>query len=180
MIHKCLKFNCLLGVLTLVFAAGAAQADGFAVGVSGARAPMNVPEAGVVGDASGWRVFGSYMFNKNFGVEAGLSKFEAPSGAPIPSNMHVDTEVYDVFAVVAYPIGEDLGLIGKVGYAAWNTETEVNDENGMHYKSRDLGLSFGGQYDISERFAVRGEFEWFESFASGELKYSLSGVFRFQ
>lgn len=174
--------NAVLGVLSLLLAATAANADGLSVGVSAVQAPINVKDSGTTigGDATGWRVFGSYMFNKNFGIEGGMSKFGEPNDRSIPSDMQVDTEIYDLYAVAAYPLGENLGLIGKIGIASSNTETEVNDTNETHYTSTDLALSFGGQYDFSERFGVRGEFEWFESAVSGELKYSLSGVFRFQ
>ena len=94
--------------------------------------------------------------------------------------MHVDTESYDLYAVAAYPIGDEAGLFAKVGVVAWNTETEVNDTNETHQKSTDLALSFGGQYDLTKRFAIRAELEWFDSAISGELKYSLGGVFRFE
>lgn len=181
--HNYLISKAMLGVLSLLFAATAAIAEGFSVGASAVQAPVSFEDSGTIvdSDANGWRVFGSYMFNKNFGVEAGMSKFGSPSDSSLPSNMHVDTEAYDVYAVGVYPIGNnDASLIAKVGYASWNTETEVNDSNEKHFKNTDLALSFGGQYDFSERFGMRGEFEWFDSFTSGELKYSLSGVFRFQ
>lgn len=173
----------ITGALSLLFAANAANADGFAVGVSATRAPVSIDDAGttIAGDADGWRVFGSYMFNRNFGIEGGMSKFGSPNDKSLPADMHVDTESYDLYAVAVYPIGNnDAKLIAKVGYASWNTETEVNDENEAHYKSTDLALSFGGQYDFSERLGIRGEAEWFDSFESGDLKYSLSAVFRFQ
>jgi hypothetical protein len=56
----------------------------------------------------------------------------------------------------------------------------VNDTNEAHFKNSELALSVGGEYDISETFSVRGELEWFDSVASGDLKYSLSGVIRFE
>ncbi len=181
--HKYLISNAMLGVLSLLFSANAANADGFSVGVSATRAPVSIGDSDTTagGDANGWRVFGSYMFNKNFGIEGGMSKYGSPNDKSIPSNMHVDTESYDVYAVGVYPLGNnDASLIAKVGYVSWDTETEVNDSNESHFKSTDLALSFGGQYDFSERMGIRGEAEWFESLTSGELKYSLTGVFRFQ
>jgi hypothetical protein len=172
----------MLGVLSLLFAATAANADGFSAGVSAVRVPVNIEESGttVSGDSTGWRLHGSYMINKNFGIEAGMSKFGSPNDTSLPSNMHVETESYDVYAVVAYPMGDDASLIAKAGYVAWNTETEVNDTNGAHQKNTDLALSFGGQYDMTEKFAIRAELEWFDSALSGELKYTLGGVIRFK
>ncbi len=180
-----MKANQLITSATLalaaLFAANTAIADGWSLGLSGARAPVGFKSTGTTydGDSTGYRIFGSYMFNKNFGIEAGISKYGEPNDSTLPSNMHVDTEAYDVYAVAAMPVGENLGLIAKAGFASFNTETEVNDDNETHYRSTDFGLSFGGQYDFSETFALRGELEWFDSIASGSVKYSLSGVIMF-
>jgi len=179
--HNDMITKAILGVIPLVLAASVASADGWSAGLSAVRAPINLEDSGtnMGGDASGWRVHGQYMFNKYLGIEGGLSKFGSPNNNSIPSNMHVDTEAYDVYAVVAYPLGNDGGVFAKAGYVAWDTETEVNDTNETHQTSTDLALSFGGKYDITERFTIRAELEWFESALSGDLKYSLGGAVRF-
>jgi len=179
--QKYLRSNAFLGVLLLTFAAAAVNADGFSIGMSGTRADTGFKDDAttIAGDTSGYRVFGSYMFNERFGIEGGLSKYGSPNDKALPSNMHVDTESYDLYAVYVYPISPNFGLVNKVGFASWDTETEVSDENEGHYKSTDLALSFGGQYDLNQRFGIRGEIEWFDSAISGSMKYSLSGVFRF-
>ena len=180
--HNYLISKVMLGVLSLLFAATTANADGFSVGVAAVSTPVNIEESGttIAGDSTGWRLHGTYMINKNFGIEGGMSKFGSPNDKSLPSNMHVETESYDVYAVAAYPMGDDASLIAKAGYVASNTETEVNDTNEAHQKNTDLALSFGGQYDMTEQFAIRAEMEWFESALSGELKYSLGGVIRFK
>ncbi len=180
--QKIMSKNARWGVLLLTLAAGAASAEGFSVGVSGARADTGFKdgETTISGDAAGWRVFGSYMFNNRFGIEGGLSKFGSPDDKTLASNMHVDTESYDLYAVYVHPLSSNFGLVTKAGFASWNTETEVNDENEGHHKSTELALSFGGQYDFTERYGVRGEVEWFDSAISGSMKYSLSGVIRFE
>ena len=120
------------------------------------------------------------MLNENWGFEGGLSKYGTPKDGSIPSNMHVDTEAYDLYAVYAYPVGDKAGLVAKAGFIAWDTETEVFDTNESHQTSNDMALSFGGRYDITEQFSIRAELEWFDSAISGELKYSLGGVIRFK
>lgn len=179
--HNDLISKVMLGALSLFFAASVASADGFSAGLSAVHAPISVDEAGTDagGGSDGWRIHGQYMFNTNFGIEGGLSKFGTPKDKSIPSNMHVDTEAYDVYAVAVYPMGNDAALVAKAGFINWNTETEVMDTNEAHQTSTDLALSFGGQYDITEQFAIRAELEWFDSAISGELKYSLGGVVRF-
>lgn len=180
--HNYLISKVMLGILSLLFAASTVFAEGFSAGLAAVHAPISVEAAGTDagGGSDGWRVHAQYMFTKHFGIEGGLSKYETPKDDTIPSNMHVDTEAYDVYAVAAYPMGEHIGLIAKAGFVSWNTETEVMDTNESHQTSIDLALSFGGQYDITEQFALRAELEWFDSALSGELKYSLGGVVRFR
>ena len=180
MTHKSLINSAILGTIALFGAMTAAHADGFSVGMSAVRAPVSANEEGTIGgDANGWRVHGTYMFNKNFGIEGGLSKYGTPGNKSVPSNMHADTEAIDVYAVARYPFSEDGGLFAKVGYVSLDTETEVNDTNEQHYRSDNLGLAVGGEYDITERFGIRAELEWFDSAIAGDLKYSLGGVVRF-
>lgn len=183
---KYLLLNAIVGGLTLLFVANPANAgEGFSIGVSAARATVDVKDVGVDvhGDANGWRVFGLYMINKNLGIEAGYSSLGRPDDNTLPSNLEVETDSYDLYAVGVYPMSQNFGLIGKIGFASWKTETEVDDDDTTetHHDSTDLALSFGGQYDMSERFAIRGEYKWFDSQDSGAVRMaSLSGLFRFK
>ena len=69
--------------------------------------------------------------------------------------MQVETEGYDLYAVAAYPMSENAGLFAKIGFASWNTETEVNDTNETHHKSTDLALSIGEtDFRLSSRLPV--------------------------
>ncbi len=176
----------ILGVLTLLFAANLAFAgEGFSVGASAARAAIEVNDVGldVDGDASGFRVFGVYMFNERFGIEAGYSVFKDPDDSTIPSNLHVETKSYDVFAVGKYPLSANFGLIGKAGFSDSTTNTELGDDDDTetHHSSTDLALGIGGEYEFSERFAIRGELEWVNGQDAGAANMiSLGGVWRFK
>lgn len=181
--QKHLMLNVLLGALTPLFAADLANADeGFSLGASVARASVQAKGLGhaVDGDADGSRVFGLYMFNKNFGIEGGYSTFGAPDDNTLASNVEVETNSYDLYAVGAYPVSEKFDLFGKVGFVHWYTAIEVDETSGASENSTDLALGFGGEFGVSERFAIRGEFEWIDSADSGAARVvSLGGVFRF-
>jgi len=177
---KTLKEGAVFLAFLVLLSAPAAYAD-FSAGIAGSRAPVSANDSGTIGgSADGWRAHFRYMINRNFGIEGGLSKYGSPNDQSVPSNMHMDTESYDVYAVAYYPLDEnDSGIYAKVGYVSMDTESEVNDENEAHHKNDTLGLSFGGEYYITERFGLRAELEWFDSAISGEIKYSLGGVVRF-
>ena len=168
----------------LLFAANLANAgEGFSVGASVARATVEAQGLGtaVNGDADGSRIFGLYMFNERFGIEAGYSAFGRPDDNTLASNVEVETNSYDLYAVGAQPVSENFDLFGKLGFVHWYTAIELDEITGSSVDSTDLALGFGGEYGVSERFAIRGEFEWIDSENSGAVRMvSLGGVFRFK
>ena len=99
--------NALLAALTLLLAANLASADeGFSVGASVVRASVEAEGLGqtVDGDADGARIFGSYMFTRRFGIEAGYSDFGRPDDNTLPSTMEVETNSYDLSAVGVHTV----------------------------------------------------------------------------
>ncbi len=182
--QKYLMLNAILGALTLLFAVNLANAgEGFSVGASVARASVEAEGLGqtIDGDADGARIFGSYMFTRRFGVEAGYSDFGRPDDNTIAPNVEVESTSYDLYAVGAYPVSEKFNLLGKIGFVSWNTEIEEDETSEVSSSSTDLALGFGGEYSVSERFGIRAEFEWIDSDTSGAVQMvSLGGVFRFK
>jgi len=182
--QKHLILNALLGALTLLFAANLANAgEGFSVGASVARASVEAEGLGqtIDGDADGARIFGSYMFTRRFGIEAGYSDFGRPDDNTIAPNVEVESNSYDLYAVGVQPVSEKLDLFGKIGFVSWNTEIEEDETSEVSSSSTDLALGFGAEYSVSERFAIRSEFAWVDSDNSGAVRMvSLGGVFRFK
>ncbi len=176
--------SALLAALTLLLAANLASADkGFSVGASVARASVEATGLGqtVDGDADGSRIFGSYMFTRRFGIEAGYSDFGRPDDNTIAPNVEVESNSYDLYAVGVHPVSEKLDLFGKLGLVHSYTAIELDEITGSSVDSTDLALGFGAEYSVSERFAIRSEFEWVDSDNSGAVRMvSLGGVFRFR
>ncbi len=176
--------NPLLAALTLLLSANLASADeGFSVGASVTRASIEAMGLGqtVNGDADGSRIFGSYMFTRRFGIEAGYSDFGRPDDNTIAPNVEVESNSYDLYAVGVQPVTDKLDLFGKLGLVRSDTEIEESETSEVSSSSTDLALGFGAEYNLSERFAIRGEFEWIDSDNSGAVRMvSLGGVFRFK
>ena len=168
----------------LLFAANLANADkgDISVGASAARASVNVQDTltNVDGDADGWRLFGRYMFSKNFGIESGYSTLGTPDDNSLPSGWEVESDSFDLYAVGAYPVTERLDLFGKIGAARWNTEIEESETSESSTNSLDLAVGIGGEFDLTKKFAIRGEFSWFDEDAPVESMISLSGVYSFK
>ncbi len=168
----------------LLFAANLANADkgDISVGASAARASVDANGLGtnVDGDADGWRLFGRYMFSKNFGIESGYSTLGTPDDNSLPSGWGVESDSFDLYAVGAYPVTERLDLFGKIGAARWNTEIEESETSESSTNSVDLAVGIGGEFDLTKKFAIRGEFSWFVEDAPVESLISLSGVYSFK
>ena len=175
--------NGLLAGLTLLLTASLASADeGFSLGASVARA--NVEAAGlgqtVDGDADGTRFFGNYMFTEKFGIEAGYSEFGSPKDNTLAPNMEVESNSYDLYAVGTQPVSEKMNIFGKAGFISTTTKIEEDEINEVSSSSTDLALGLGAEYNVSERFAIRTEFEWVDNNHSGAARMvSLGGLFRF-
>ncbi len=168
-----LMLNAVIGALTLLLAANLANADeGFSIGASVARASVEAEGLGqtVDGDADGSRIFGSYMFTRRFGIEAGYSDFGRPDDNTIAPNVEVESNSYDLYAVGVQPVSEKLDLFGKIGVVSWNTEIEEDETTEVSSSSTDLALGIGAEYSVSERFAIRSEFEWVDSDNSGAVR----------
>lgn len=168
----------------LILSSNFAVADnGFSLGVSAVRADIDVNDVGinVNGDATGWRLFGLYKFNDKFGIEGGVSSFDGPDDPTIPSNFEVEHESFDLFAVGNLPVTEKLDLYGKLGFVSSTTEVEEDELSEVSSSSTDLALGLGAEYELSNRFAIRTEFQWSDSQNSGAVTMlSFGGVYRFQ
>ena len=170
-------------ITALLLAANMAVADGgFSLGVSAVQADVSVNNAdmNVNGDVSGWRLFGLYKFNERFGIEGGVTSYDRPDDPSIPSNVEAEHESYDLYAVGTLPVTEKLDLFGKMGFVSSETELEEDELNEVSTTSTDLALAFGGEYQLTRKFSLRGEYQWVDSknTGAGDL-LSLSGVFSF-
>ena len=116
-----------------------------------------------------WKIVGGYKFSKNLSVEAGYVNLGHHDTEILETDTNTDSFVTDVGnlaplaiegglveAVGALPIGKRFTLLGKAGGLVWSGESSLVDDNGT-----DFVLGVGTSYQLSERFAVRAEWERF-------------------
>lgn len=150
-----------------------ARISGDALGVAGATASsLSTDES-----ALGWKAFGGYQVNRNFGVELGyvrLGTFSATRDvtAPGAGSIHRSTRNAGLFAdlVGTLPIGSrGFAAIGRIGGVYSHTRSSYSLSGGVALApgvdSRPAEREFnwkhgaGAQYELSRTAAARAEWE---------------------
>jgi len=146
-------------------------------------------------DDTGFKIFGGYQFNPNGAIEFGyvdLGKFKASGKDSSLGNVSLDWEPSGfTFAVVGtLPIGQNFGLMGKVGIFFWDMDLHARASSlgsGSDSDSgTDLTYGLGVKYDISKTFGVRAEWERFQDVGDSNTTgksdidlFSVGVVFKF-
>lgn len=151
--------------------------------------------------ASGFKVFGGYLWQNRFGIEGGyynLGRYEVTSGGVKSDDFSISA--FAVSGVIAAPLGSALLITGKLGLAFTTAKYRCFQFCGFNpnlgidlVDTKDTGVSgllgAGLGWRISRNFNLRADFEYFSevSHAVGLLDasygysaFSLSGQLDFR
>lgn len=129
-----------------------------------------------------WRFLGGYQVNPNIGVELGyhdLGKASIP-GTAIKSN------AWELVGVGLLPVGP-VSVLGKIGLMRGTAECQ-GCAAGVNLEETNTNVTWGAglQYDVSQRFAIRGEWQRYNNLGGGRFNakydldtWSLGGLYRF-
>lgn len=162
-----------------------------AVGVSLGSANIEIDDSGVSFDSNdfGWKIFGVYMFNDNWGIEGGYIDFGNPDDsiniAGFGSvNVEVDANGFELFGVGSIPVASNADVFAKAGVIFWDADISANVAGTGADDSddgTDLALGVGGRWNVTDQFSLRGEWEWFDIDEADSVWMLSVGVeFRFQ
>lgn len=156
----------ITGFVGLVaLAASPAFADkGFSAGASVGYSNVSIDDSGISVDfnGTGYKVFGAYMFNDNFGIEGGYLNFGSPSENVQGIDIEFDIDGFDLFAVGALPISDTFEFFGKAGMVSWDGSISAPGLGEESDSGEDLALGIGGRFKGSSGFGFRAEYEWFD------------------
>lgn len=141
----------------------------------------------VDGKDSAWKIFGGYMFNRHFGIEAAyinageVSYSGTFSGFPVTGGK-VELTAFNVSVLGNLPINEQFSVFGKVGLFSW--EAEASDITGGFPFSgsedgTDISFGVGVGYNFTPNFGVRAEYELFQTDNADASLISIGLVWRF-
>jgi hypothetical protein len=161
---------------TLSLGAAQASADADHWGYAGAsigNAKVKLAEAQFSEWDTAWKVYGSYMFNENIGVEATYLDMGSPSDGPIRVT---DLTGFATQVVGVLPLGS-FDLFAKVGYIYYDAEfrsgSSTPTRNGF-----ELAAGFGARYNVG-KFGIRAEAEAFDVDFADLYVLSVGAQYRF-
>lgn len=154
----------IAAAFVLAFMTTAANAEGFSAGASIGSSKIEVDDSGIEFDESdfGWKVYGKYMFNENWGVEMGYVNLGNPSDNILGIDIEVEADGIDAFLIGSLPANESFDLFGKAGVIAWDAEISAPGVPSEDDDGTDLALGIGGAFHATDTVDIVGEWEWFD------------------
>jgi len=187
--HKRLGLSALAALALM--AATAVQADtqpGFYAGAGIGTTTVGDDDfdgPGIDDSDTGFKVFGGYYFNENYGVEVGYFDFGEASGSfddfVGPVSFDVGVSGLSASAVGVLPLSDMFSLFGRLGYATYDVDAHasVAGQSGSDSESEsDLVYGAGAALSFGQ-FEARAEFEAINVDGGDANMISVSGLFRF-
>lgn len=179
--------------LSGALAAAQASAQGFVGGSIGQSDIDDEIASGLItsgtvdGKDTAWKIFGGYMFNRHFGLEAAYVNLGEVTysgsffGSPVTGGK-VEVTGFNISALGSYPVNEQFSVFGKIGLFLWDAEAS-DTTGGVPFSATDDGvdLSFGigvGYY-FTRNLGVRAEWEFFETSNADANLISIGLLWRF-
>ena len=172
-----------------LMAATAAQADtqpGFYAGAGIGSTTIgddDLDDTGFDDSDTGFKVFGGYTFNQNFGVEVSYFDFGEGSAEAGNSSVSVGVTGLAASAVGRLPINDMFAVFGKLGFASYDVDLDFSNVPGFgngHLSDSDSDMIYGvgGALSFGGNFEARLEYEALNIDGDASM-ISISGLFRF-
>ena len=114
------------------------------------------------GNDFAWAVWGGYMFSDNFGVEAGWADWGKPDDTLQGINAEIDASGYQVVLLGVLPLNDNVDLLGKAGFAVWDSEYFIESVSIGKDDGTDLALGIGARWNTESGIGIRAELEWYD------------------
>jgi len=179
--------------LSIAFSASPASAQAYLGGSIGQSeideqiATGLITGGSVDGTDSAFKIFGGYMFNRHFGLEAayvdlGEASYSGNFGGFPVTGGRVKVSGVNISALGALPIGEQFSLFGKIGLFMW--DAEASDTTGgapfsAQQDGTDLSFGIGFGYQFTRNLGVRAEWEMFTTEDAESSLISVGLLWRF-
>lgn len=136
---------------------------------------------------TGFKLFGGYMFNQNFGVEGAYVDLGKASysgdffGSPVTGGK-VGVTGFNLAALVSFPVNREFSVFGRVGMFMWDAKAS-DTTGGMPFSAKidgsDMSFGVGMGYDFTSNMGVRAEWDRYKFDESSANLLSIGLVFKF-
>jgi OOP family OmpA-OmpF porin len=171
------SFSAAVLILGLAAVPSMVQAENWYAGASAGQSKADIGDCDLDISCSsddtdtGWKIYGGYQFNPNGAIEFGyvdLGKAKASGTDSFLGVTSVDWETtgFTAALVGSLPVGQNFGLMGKLGLFHWDLDVNVSSSvfgSGSDSSSgTDMTYGLGLKYDFSKTVGARAEWDRFK------------------
>ncbi len=152
----------LLGLAVLFTTS--AWAEGLAIGASAGYVNIEDSDPGFDFEANdtGYKLFASYQFSNNLGIEGGYIDFGKPDDVIQGLPGEIDASGWNLYGVGNLPLSDSVDLFAKAGIVSWDADSILDGVLVDTADGNDLALGIGARWNMGETFGVRAEADWFD------------------
>ncbi len=155
--HKQLGITAVAAAMSLTIA-GAAQAQDTFGGYIGGSVGQTDASDNNLDSATGYRIFGGYMFSPNYGVEVGYIDAGDFDGKGAFAAASVEATGAYVAAVGSMPLNDRFSLFGKAGFFHYEFDVNMNGNTVQSDDGTELLLGVGIDYSLTPSVSVGAEY----------------------
>jgi len=110
---------------------------------------------------TGLKVFGGMAFTRNLAAEIGWVDLGTLDATGPGGTARISVDGFQVAGLGIWPLTSDFGVFGKVGLYFW--DASASGPGALGGNGTDLMFGGGAMWSITPRFALRGEWERFNT-----------------
>src|SRR6185295_4339878 len=138
--------------------------------------------SGIDESDTGFKIFGGYVFNENWGVEVSYFDFGEASASGGGDSVSIGVSGLSASGVGRLPINDMFAVYGKLGFASYDVDAKFNiagfGRGSASDSDSDLIYGVGGALSFGGNFEARLEYEALNVDGDASM-ISVSGLFRF-
>jgi OOP family OmpA-OmpF porin len=136
---------------------------------------------------TGFKVFGGYQFNRNFGLELayvdlGKASYSGFAGPDPVIGGKVEVTGVNLSAIGAWPVAPNFDVFGKIGFLSWEdkaSDVTAGDPFSDKIDGTDLSFGFGANWHLTKNVRLRVEWERFRVDDTDADLFSVGAVYKF-
>ncbi len=110
----------------------------------------------------GWRLLAGYDVTDNFAIEGSYVNSGEAEDTVLGENVKAELSAFTLSLVGLIPVGDKAQLFGKLGYYDGEEEVTVQDIT-FDEDADGATVGVGVRFNTGNNFAIRGEFDWFNT-----------------